>query len=297
MSHGWVGAGRERSSTSGDQTRAHIQPVREESNGWVAARDGTRLFVTDHGLGEPILFIPGLGYASWCWLRQVEQISSVARVLTVDNRGAGRSDKPAGPYSIRQLAEDAYAVLAQRSALPAHIVGGSMGGYVALTLALHHPDAVRSLVLLATTSGGPGSYGVPEDTLRAWDAAANLGPAEYARATMPLAFAPGWVEEHPAEYQDWLAHRLSAPTPIMAWRSQFAACASYLRFGLAPGPIIQPAWIIHGTADRVVPYPNAAHLARRLPHASVITLSDAGHLCWIERAAEVNDVITQIVAP
>ena len=93
MSHGWVSAGRERSSTS----------------------------------GEPILFVPGLGYASWCWLRQVEQLSSVARVLTVDNRGAGRSDKPIGPYSIRQLAEDAYAVLAQRSALPAHIVGGSMG--------------------------------------------------------------------------------------------------------------------------------------------------------------------------
>jgi 3-oxoadipate enol-lactonase len=220
-----------------------------------------------------------------------------ARVLTVDNRGAGRSDKPAGPYSIRQLADDAYAVLAQRSALPAHIVGGSMGGYIALTLARYHPDAVRSLVLLATTSGGPRSHGVPEGTLRAWTAAAHLSPAEYAQATMPLSFAPGWVHEHPAEYQEWLTRRLSAPTPAAAWRSQFAACAHYLRYGLAPGPINQPARIIHGTADRVVPYANVAHLARRLPQASILTLPDAGHLCWIERATEVNDVITRIVAP
>jgi 3-oxoadipate enol-lactonase len=54
--------------------------------------------------------------------------------------------------------------------------------------------------------------------------------------------------------------------------------------------------IVHGTADRVVPYENAAHLARSAPQASLVTLEGAGHLCWIERAAEVNDIILAFIS-
>ena len=213
----------------------------------------------------------------------------------MDNRGTGRSDKPVGPYSIAQMADDAYEVLRQRGAGSAHVVGSSMGGYVALSLAQRHPDAVASLVLLATTSGGPGSHPVPADTQRAWAAAASLGPAEFARATMPLSFAPGWAEDNPEQFEELLAMRLQAATPIECWRAQYNACASYLRRGLPRGSISQPTVIAHGTADRVVPFENAAHLARRLPHASTVTLHGAGHLCWIEQADTVNTVIETMV--
>jgi pimeloyl-ACP methyl ester carboxylesterase len=91
----------------------------------VTAPDGARLFVVERGAREPVLFLPGLGYGTWSWARQVGKVSSVATVLVMNNRGAGRSDKPAGPYSIGQLAEDAHAVLAEQSARPAHIVGSS----------------------------------------------------------------------------------------------------------------------------------------------------------------------------
>ncbi len=158
----------------------------------VVASDGTRLFVVDQGKGEPVLFIPGLGYGAWSWHHQVERpFLDAARVLLMDNRGVGLSDRPPGPYSISQMAEDAYQVLVQRAAGPAHVVGASMGGYIALTLALRHPEAVKSLVLLATTSGGTGSHPVPKETLAASAAAVPLGSAGFARATMPLSFAPG----------------------------------------------------------------------------------------------------------
>lgn len=247
--------------------------------------------MTDLGDGEPILFIPGLGYSSWSFTRQLGPLSSAARVLAIDNRGTGHSDKPAGPYSIAQMADDAYAALTQFSAAPARVVGTSMGGYIALTLALRHPEVVSSLVLVASTSGGRGSLGVPNETLRLWGGAATLGPEEFARATMPTSFARGWPDQYRDEYDELVALRLSAPTPVDAWRSQFNACANFLRSGLPAGAINQPVTIVHGTDDRVVPYENAAHLSRRLPHASVITLEGAGHLCWIERADVVNKII------
>jgi len=265
--------------------------VTQTSDTAATAADGTRLAVTDLGEGDPILFIPGLGYSSWSFTRQLGPLSSAARVLAIDNRGTGHSDKPAGPYSIAQMADDAFAALTQFSAAPAHIVGTSMGGYIALTLALRHPEAVRSLVLVASTSGGRGSFGVPNETLRLWGGAASLGPEEFARATMPTSLARSWLDAHPDEYDELINLRLSAPTPVDAWRAQFNACANFLSAGLPAGAINQPVTIIHGTADRVVPYENAAHLSRRFPHASVITLEGAGHLCWIEQADTVNRII------
>jgi 3-oxoadipate enol-lactonase len=268
--------------------------MNESGSAGATASDGTHLFVLDEGHGEPVLLIPGLGYASWCWSRQVGPLSRAVRVLALDNRGTGHSGKPSGPYSIHQMAEDAFSVLTQRDAVPAHIVGTSMGGYIAMTLAKNHPEAVRSLVLIATTIGGPGSHAVPEETVWAWQNAAHLDAAGFARETMPISFAPGWVEEHPAEYEELLADRLSAPTRVDAWLAQFMACTIFLREGLQ-SPIRHPTVIVHGTADRVVPYENAAHLARAAPEASLVTLEGAGHLCWIERAAEVNDIILDFV--
>jgi 3-oxoadipate enol-lactonase len=261
----------------------------------VTAPDGARLSVFEYGTGRAVLFIGGLGYSSWSWYRQVGPISQIARAVTLDNRGTGQSDKPSGPYSIEQMAEDAHAVLTQRDARPAHVVGASMGGYIALTLALRHPDAVESLVLLASSAGGPGSHAVPEATLRAWRRAAYFGPLGFAQATMPLSFAAGWTEEHPDEFAEVLSLRQGKPTPTAAWRYQFAAAQSFLYHGLPRGELNVPAVVVHGTADRVVPYENAVHLTKRLPQASLVTLEGAGHLCWIERADEVNRIISKAV--
>lgn len=262
----------------------------------VTADDGTRIAYVDEGAGEPILLLPGLGYASWSWTRQVGSLSRHGRVLAVDNRGTGRSETPEGPYTIDQMALDALAVASVASG-PVHVVGASMGGYIALTLALRNPAAVKSLTLIASTSGGPGSTPVPESTLRAWAAAGVMAPEDYARATMPLSFAPGWTAEHPAEFEELLQLRLRHPTSSRAWTAQFAACADYLENGAPPGDIDDiPTLVIHGTADRVVPYDNMSHVASRLPRAKQITLRGAGHLCWIERDASVNQALVDQIA-
>ncbi|GAA4407746.1 alpha/beta fold hydrolase [Tsukamurella soli] len=256
----------------------------------VRADDGTRIAYRDEGAGEPVLLIPGLGYASWSWSPQLDRLGTGARVLAMDNRGTGESDAPPGPYTIGQMAEDALAVIRATGA-PAHVVGSSMGGYIALTLALRHPGVVKSLTLIATTDGGPGCTPVPDSTLRVWTTSTALSPAEYARETMPVSFAPGWTVEHADEFEKLLEMRLRYPTSHRAWSAQFGACAEFLEGGAPDGDVDVPVLIVHGTADRVVPFDNVAHLARRLPGASQLVLPGAGHLCWLEEAGRVNHAI------
>lgn len=240
------------------------------------------VWVESAGAGPPLLLIAGLGYASWCWLDLQQALRGDAATLAFDNRGTGRSDKSPGPYSIPLLADDAAAVLDAHGWRDAHIVGHSMGGYIALTLALRHPQKVRSLILVGTSPGGPQTQPVPQETLETWKLAGTMPPAEYARRSMPHSFAPGWTQAHPDAFERILARRLEFPTPAANWLAQYGACVEYVARGVDASAIRQPATVIHGQQDRVVPHENGKLLAQRLPGARFVSLKDAGHLPMLE---------------
>ena len=262
----------------------------------VRAADGCELHAEVEGSGPTLLLVQGLGYATWGWARQRAALARHFRVVMFDNRGAGRSDKPDEPYSIELFAEDARSVLEELGSPPANVLGLSMGGYVAQTLAASHRDLVSALVLVSTSCGGEGAVDVPDETKAAWARASGLEPREFARATMPLSFAPGWTDAHPDEFEELLAARLAYPTPAYAWRRQYDAAAAFLARGIDAAAIDQPTLVVHGTADRVVPYANAELLVERLPNARLLRLEGAGHLALIERADEVNAAIAEFLS-
>src|SRR5258705_13684116 len=101
---------------------------------------GTLSFwVEQTGRGPPLLLIAGLGYASWCWHELRAELKGAVALTAFDNRGAGRSDKPAGPYSIAMLADDAAAGMDAAGPGGPHRLGHSLGGYTAPMLALPPP--------------------------------------------------------------------------------------------------------------------------------------------------------------
>lgn len=234
--------------------------------------------------GAPVLMISGLGYSSWCWADLRQALSPDYRVITFDNRGTGRSDKPPGPYSIPMMADDAARVLDQCGMADAHVIGHSMGGYIAQTLALRQPKRVRSLILVGTSPGGQGTLPVPQETQTAWQNAAQLAPALYARSTMPRSFAPGWTEKNPRQFEEFLQRRLEFPTPPECWLAQFHGCGEYVTQGVKVEEIHVPALVIHGREDAVVPHKNGEVLARRLPGAQFVSLPGIGHLPYLEDA-------------
>ena len=107
-----------------------------------------QLYYESHGDGTPVLFIHGLGSSTRDWELQVPVFAESYRVITVDMRGHGRSDKPPGPYSVRQFSEDTAAFMQALAIAPAHVIGLSMGGMIAFQLGVDHPELLRSLIIV-----------------------------------------------------------------------------------------------------------------------------------------------------
>ena len=116
---------------------------------------GARIYWDEQGQGEPVLLIMGLGYPSAMWYRIRPTLAARYRTIALDNRGAGLSDTPPGPYPITQMASDAAAVLDAAGVESAHVFGVSMGGMIAQEFALQYSQRVLSLILGCTAAGGP----------------------------------------------------------------------------------------------------------------------------------------------
>lgn len=148
---------------------------------YVRASDDVRIHyrVTGRPGAPPILFIQGLGADKHGWDLQRLASAPWYRAVALDNRGAGRSDKPHGTYSLEQMADDAVTVLDHAGLDTAHVVGASMGGAISQILAVKYPERLRSLTL-ACTAGQ--NHPWREELLASWrDAALAVGSVRWAR--------------------------------------------------------------------------------------------------------------------
>jgi pimeloyl-ACP methyl ester carboxylesterase len=246
------------------------------------------LHVEEQGSGDTLLLHQGLGQGSWAWRYQVPVLAQRFRTIAFDTRGTGRSRVPNEPYGIDDLAEDAAEILDGRAA---HVAGFSMGGYVALTLALTHPELVRSLVLAGTGAGGPGRVPRPAHVREVFDAALDLPPEEQRRTTLPYTFSPGWTVANPERFEEILAASLEHPTPRKTIEAHVAACYGFYARGLEVERIDVPALVVHGDEDLIVPVENGRALAHRLPDARYIELAGRGHNAMLEDPETFNSAV------
>jgi len=103
-----------------------------------------------HGSGDPLLLIAGLGADSSCWAGVVNRLSKHFQTIVFDNQGSGRSPLLNKKLTIQQMADDAVKLLDHLKIKRAHLIGHSMGGYIAQEIAINHPERVNKLILEAT---------------------------------------------------------------------------------------------------------------------------------------------------
>ncbi len=229
------------------------------------------------GAGAPVLLVMGLGVSATGWWRTVPVLAEGLRVISFDNRGVGRSDHPPGPYSVAQMAADAMAVLEAAGEQSAHVYGISLGGMIAQQIALDHPDRVRGLVLGATTPGGPDAAQISDDVAAFFRRRLEMPAEEAVWASVPYSYGEETRTHGAQRIADDLAQRLRFPVEPVGYGGQLEAALSF-NVGDRLAGIPHPTLVVHGDADRVVPYANGELLAERLPSAELESLPGAGHL-------------------
>jgi 3-oxoadipate enol-lactonase len=241
---------------------------------------------------EPLLLIAGLGQGTWVWRDVLPALQRDRRVIAFEARGTGKlADVPARD-SIEAMAADAAVDLDG----PANVLGFSMGGYVAMTLALAQPDLVRSLLLFATGGEGPRRVPRPRHVAEAFTEALGLPDEEFARRTMPFTFSSGWVERNPERFEQIVAARMERPTPYETIEVHVKACYAFYETGCEAERIALRTLVVHGDEDLIVPVENGRLLAARLPDAKYVELRGRGHNLMLEDPELFTRIVLEFLA-
>ncbi len=257
---------------------------------------GFRMEYKTHGRGAPLLLINGLGSDRSEWLHQLPAFSRRFRVITFDNRGAGGSDTPPGPYTTAQMADDAAALLGHLGVERAHVLGVSLGGMVAQELALRHPDRVRRLVLACTAPGGEGSLRPAPEVLKLFVLSPGTDLEEGIRRVVPLLYSERYRRDCPREIEEFVRRRLAMPVSAQSNAWQLAAAMSHAAWDRL-GAIGIPTLVITGDGDMVVPPENSRRIAHRIPGAKLVVLPEAPHRLFAENAEAFNrEVLSFLLA-
>ena len=256
--------------------------------------NGIQIYYEEHGKGFPVLLIQGLGYPSGMWFLQIPEFSRCFRTIVFDNRGVGKTDRPDEEYTVALMASDAAELLRALEITRAHVVGVSLGGYIAQDLALTHPDLIDCLVLMSTSCGGPQYLELTKDLWQEVAALAGLPAAEIFRRGMVLAINQRFVLHHPDLIDRSVAIRLENIQPFYAFKHQSDAAMNFDSRARAQ-MIHHPTLILAGSQDRVMPLSLTQELAQKISRSRLEIFPEAGHLLFLEEAQAINQMIIEFL--
>ncbi len=227
------------------------------------------------GQGEPIVLIMGYGSTMDMWDPHfLENLSSKYRVIVFDNRGMGNSTATPGNFSIAQFANDTAGLMAALGIERAHILGWSMGSFVAQELAIRHSERVNRIILYAGDCGGKEAV-MPSSKVLS-DLANNSGsPEERGMRLLDLLFPKDWLSKQPAFYK-WFPIPKETTRPENIERQTQAIATWAGSFGRL-GSIESPALVVTGTEDVIAPPENAFILAQKINGSWLVQFNGAGH--------------------
>lgn len=256
--------------------------------------EGCRLSYRVLGEGPPVLLIQGVGVHGDAWWPQVALLSARYRCLWFDNRGLGRSQPRGAALSVMQMADDAQALMDAAGWASAHIVGHSLGGPVALELALSARPHVRSLALLCTFANGRDAGKLTPRMLWVGLRTQVGTQSQRRRAFLELVMPPALLV---SADRDALAARLApvfghdlgvAPAVQGAQMAAMRAYDATPRLGELAG---LPTLVVSAAHDPIAPPSAGQALAAGIPGAHYIEIAPASHGLPIQEAAATTTML------
>jgi pimeloyl-ACP methyl ester carboxylesterase len=251
---------------------------------------GIELHYLERGSGPPLLLIAGIPAIADDWDPLARALAPSRRVIAYDNRGSGSSTVTPGPYTTRQLAGDAVALLDALAIERADVFGMSMGGMIAQELALGWPERVRRLILGCTHAGIAHAARPPREAGLAF-AMQTDDWSERIRALVPFAFAAG---VDPELLSAFVAKKSADVQDPAGYAAQIQAVLAH-ETAERLGEIALPTLILTGDDDRVIPGASSELLRERIPGARLETIAGTGHLFFVERPEQTRRLIEEFL--
>jgi len=249
--------------------------------------NGIEIYYEIHGQGKPLVMIMGIRRNAEWWYAQIPSFSKHFKVIVFDNRGAGRSEMPRMDYSIRLFAEDTAKLMETLNINSAHLLGISMGGYIAQELAINYPDKIKNMILGCTSCGGERAVLMSQDNMKKFSDIKGLTPKDILRMNMKIYFSDEFIQKYPNKIEEFIDISLRyAQTPEFFER-QFAAC---LKHDTADrlDRISAPTMILAGDDDPLVPPENSKILKELMPASELYYFKGLRHCFFIEDADRFN---------
>ncbi|MFX1390905.1 MAG: alpha/beta fold hydrolase [Promethearchaeota archaeon] len=268
--------------------------------------NGIKLCYEIVGKGEPLLLVHGFGSKKESWIAQFKPLSKYFKVIRFDNRGAGKSDRPKGKYSMELFADDIAALLDYLKISKANIAGWSLGGMIVQNFVLKYPERVNKMILIHTNYGTPDHSG-PElyKNMRLEDLKLRKEDPEKAfwlstRSGYYIKFRKQ-MEAEPSKkwYGLWSAEDLikdsviNPPTPEDI-EIQAEALNTHYTLGRLY-EIKNESLLIAATHDRVMSLAVMEEMDERIPNSTLKIIDKAGHNSPLSRAPEVNQLIIEFL--
>lgn len=259
----------------------------------IETSDGRYIYFDDIGNGPPLLLIGGMISTRQIWSPHVAELGRHFRLITIDNRESGESDPETKPYTVSDMADDGAVLLRALSVRRAHVLGHSMGGFIALNFAVDHPEFLDRLVLVSTSPATGAALGrpAPQFDQATW----IVDPVERARRQLRTAAASGYFDAHPEQLE--AVSRLMRGNRLdfegLKRRVQATYGSHDVRDQL--GSISAPTMVIHGNADRAIPLENGRLLADSIPHAKLTIFDGVGHFPQLERSDDFHRAVIEFL--
>jgi len=245
------------------------------------SRPDVELYYEERGEGAPLLLIGGLAADSQSWLPIVPLLATRCRVITCDNRCVGRTVPQDVATSVPAMADDCVALVRHLGLDSVHVLGYSMGGFIAQDLATRHPGLVDRLVLASTAARNSRRN---NDLFMDLAGALEQGAEAKAwfRNLFYWIFSAGFFNDRKAvEIALRMAVTYPYPQSAAAFRRQVGAIAEFEGAPLAQ--LRTRTLVLGGTEDLLFPAPVCAAFAQSLPDAAWIPIAGAAHCVYLEQ--------------
>ena len=235
---------------------------------------------------ETVVLVNGLADELETWAYQVPALLERGfRVLSFDNRGIGKSSKPAGPYSSELMASDAKALVDELGIHDFHLMGVSMGGMIAQAYALAYPSDVKTLTL-ACTYAAPGPFCSRMFSMWA-DTASVMGVPQVMRDVTLWAFTLDFFRERGDELAEFETAMRYMDQPVHAYLAQLAVIQEHDTSADLAALSSIPTLVLAGEEDILIPTRLSRELSDLIPGSTFLT-TPGGHGCIWEKPDEFN---------